>query len=62
MLMCYVGSMSSILTPMATSVVPMMMGAGGYNQKDLVKQGWLPALLMGVVAVLVGMSIYPVFH
>ena len=59
--MCYIGSMCSVMTPMATSVVPMMMGAGGYDQKALVKMGWLPALLMGVITVLVGMTLYPCF-
>ena len=59
--MCYIGSMCSVMTPMATSVVPMMMGAGGYDQKALLKMGWLPALLMGLIAVLVGMTLYPCF-
>lgn len=57
----YVGSMSSIITPMATAVVPMMMGAGGYSQKTLVKMGALPALLMGVIAVAIGMTIFPAY-
>ena len=59
--MCYIGSMCSVMTPMATSVVPMMMGAGGYDQKSLIKMGWLPALLMGVITVLVGMTLYPCY-
>ena len=59
--MCYIGSMCSLMTPMATSVVPMMMGAGGYDQKALLKMGWLPALIMGVITVLVGMTLYPCF-
>jgi len=61
MQMCYIGTMSSLLTPMATTVVPMMMGAGGYNQKDLLKMGWLPSIIMCVVTVLVGMTLYPCF-
>ena len=59
--MCYIGSMCSVMTPMATSVVPMMMGAGGYDQKSLIKMGWLPALLMGLITVLVGMTLYPCY-
>ena len=59
--MCYIGSMCSVMTPMATSVVPMMMGAGGYDQKSLLKMGWLPAILMGVITVLVGMTLYPCY-
>ena len=59
--MCYIGSMCSVMTPMATSVVPMMMGAGGYDQKALLKMGWIPSIIMGVIAVLVGMTLYPCF-
>jgi di/tricarboxylate transporter len=59
--MCYIGSMCSLVTPMATSVVPMMMGAGGYDQKALLKMGWLPSILMGVIAVAVGMTLYPCY-
>ncbi len=59
--MCYIGSMCSLLTPMATSVVPMMMGAGGYDQKVLVKLGLIPSVIMGVIAVAVGMTLYPCF-
>ena len=59
--MCYIGSMCSVMTPMATSVVPMMMGAGGYDQKSLLKMGWIPSILMGVITVLVGMTLYPCF-
>ena len=59
--MCYIGSMCSVMTPMATSVVPMMMGAGGYDQKALIKMGWLPAFLMGLITVLVGMTLYPCY-
>lgn len=61
MVMCYIGSMCSLVTPMATSVVPMMMGAGGYDQKCLLKMGWLPSILMGVIAVAVGMTLYPCY-
>lgn len=59
--MCYIGSMSSLITPMATTVVPMMMGAGGYSAKTLVKMGWLTSLMMLAATVLVGMTLYPCF-
>ena len=59
--MCYIGSMCSVLTPMATSVVPMMMGAGGYDQKALLKMGWIPSIVMAVIAVGVGMTLYPCY-
>lgn len=61
MQMCYIGSMSSLLTPMSTSIVPMMMDAGGYSQKTLIKMGWLTSLIIGVVTVAVGMTMYPCF-
>lgn len=57
--MCYIGSMSSFITPMATSVVPMMMASGGYNQRDLVKMGWIPAVICCLSTVLFGMTLYP---
>ena len=59
--MCYIGSMCSVITPMATSVVPMMMGAGGYDQKALLKMGWIPSIVMGIIAVGVGMTLYPCY-
>lgn len=59
--MCYIGSMASVITPMATSVVPLMMGAGGYDQKALFKMGWIPSILMAVISVGVGMTLYPCF-
>ncbi|WP_151075138.1 SLC13 family permease [Flintibacter sp. KGMB00164] len=62
MIMCYIGSQASVITPLATAVVPMMMGAGGYSQKTIIKMGILPALCIGVVAVGVGMTIFPAFH
>lgn len=57
--MCYIGSMSSFITPMATSVVPMMMASGGYTQKDLLKMGIIPAVISCVVTVSVGMTMFP---
>lgn len=57
--MCYIGSMCSLLTPMSTTLVPMLMQNGGFTQKDLLKVGWLPSLLLCVVTVGVGMTVYP---
>lgn len=53
-------SMSSLITPMATAVVPMAMGAGGYSQKTILKAGLLPAVVRGVAGVLIAMTLYPV--
>ncbi len=57
--LCYIGSMCSLVTPMATSVVPLMMGAGGYNEKTLLKMGWLPSIIMCIISVAVAMTLYP---
>lgn len=57
--MCYIGSMSSFITPMATSVVPIMMASGGYSQKDLVRMGVIPAVICCLSTVLFGMTLYP---
>jgi di/tricarboxylate transporter len=54
-------SMSSLITPLATAVVPMAMGAGGYSQKTILKAGWLPGLVRGVAGVLIAMTLYPAF-
>lgn len=61
MRMCYIGSMCSLMTPMATTAVPIIMGAGGYTQKDLVKMGILPAIGMCAVTVFFVMSRFPCY-
>lgn len=58
--LCFIGCFTAYLTPMATIAVPLMMGAGGYDQRDLLKLGWLPALITMVVSVPWCMMMYPV--
>lgn len=41
----------SYLTPFSTVAVPMLMSVGGYTQKDLLKAGWIPALVTTVVMI-----------
>ena len=53
--------LTAFLTPMATGAIPPMMDAGGYNQRDLLKIGWLPSVIVCVVAVLSVMTIFPAF-
>ena len=53
--------LSAFLTPSATASVPLMMAAGGYDQKDLLKMGWLPAILICVISVGVMMTIFPAY-
>ena len=55
------GAMSSILTPMATPAVPMAMAAGGYDQKSLIKQGWLISVILSVGYIFYVMTIFPAF-
>ena len=60
-LLCFSGSMSAILTPMATPAIPMAMAAGGYDQKSLLKQGWLISVLLCVGYIFFIMTVFPAF-
>ncbi len=53
------GSLTAFFTPMATPAVPMLMASGGYKLKDLVKQGWLLAIIICVVSVVWTMILFP---
>ena len=53
--------LTAFLTPMATGAIPPMMDAGGYNQRDLLKIGLLPSLVVCIVAVFSTMTIFPAF-
>lgn len=48
MIMCALASMSSLITPLSTAVVPMVMGAGGYSQKTILKAGIIPGMIRGI--------------
>lgn len=52
---------ASLLTPMATPSIPLVMGAGGYNFKDIVKTGFIPALLQVVVGMIWCTFMFPAF-
>lgn len=52
---------TTFLTPMATGTIPPMMDAGGYNQRDLLKMGWLPSVIVCIMSVLIIMTIFPAF-
>lgn len=58
--LCWIAAFTSYLTPMATIAVPLMMDAGGYDQRDLLKAGWVPAVLTTAVSVPWVMWIFPV--
>ncbi len=52
--------LTAFMTPMATAAVPYMMEYGNYGQKDLVRGGWLYALVAMVVTIGWIMTVYPV--
>ncbi|MBQ1531443.1 MAG: anion permease, partial [Solobacterium sp.] len=54
-------SLTAFLTPSATATVPLMMGFGGYDQKDLLKMGWLPSLIICIASVAITMTLIPCF-
>lgn len=52
LIMCIqMGSLVAWFTPMATAVMPIAMGAGGYTVKDLLKQGVLPGIISTIAGV-----------
>lgn len=55
------GALTAFMTPMPTAAVPYMMEYGGYSQKDLIRGGWLFAVISCVVSVGWIMTIIPVF-
>ena len=59
-ILCNIASMSSLITPMATGVVPLVMTAGGYNLKTIMKAGIIPAVVRGIVSVLATMTMFPI--
>ena len=60
-MLCMIASMTAFFSPLATAAVPVIMGAGNYKMKDLVKMGAVPAVIITIVAVGWIMTIYPVF-
>ena len=52
-------TMSSLVTPMATAVVPMAINAGGYSAKTCLKVGLIPGVVRGIVGTLIAMTLYP---
>ena len=53
--------LSSFLTPMATGTVPYMMGAGGYDQRSMLKQSVIPSVLCIAVTVIWFSLAFPLF-
>ncbi|MGN8817669.1 SLC13 family permease [Oribacterium sp. HCP28S3_H8] len=53
--------LTAYMTPMATSAVPIMMGAGGYDIKSLVKQSIIPSALFAIIYIFFTMTALPIF-
>ena len=55
------GMSTAFLTPMATGAMAIVMDLGGYDQKDLLKMGILPAIVVAILSVIWTMTIFPVY-
>ena len=54
------GALTAFMTPMPTAAVPYIMEYGGYDQRDLIRGGWLYALIACALSVGWTMTIMPV--
>lgn len=59
MIMIQAACLSAFMTPMATGAIPYIMEYGGYDQRSMVKQSWLLALICCVVSVGWIMTVFP---
>lgn len=55
----WVGCFMSYLSPLSTISIPFLMSVGGYNQRDLLKMGWIPAVLIIVTVIPWVLFIFP---
>lgn len=60
-IMCALSSMSSLITPLSTAVVPMAMNAGGYSFKTVLKVGIVPGVIRGILGALIATMLFPTF-
>lgn len=60
-MLCMIAAMTAFFTLLATPAVPVMMGAGNYSMKDLVKMGAVPFVVITIVSVGWIMTVYPIF-
>ena len=61
MVLIAAAGLTAYMTPMATSTVPIMMGAGGYDIKSLVKQSLIPSALFAAFYIFFTMTVLPCF-
>ncbi|HIR93492.1 MAG TPA: anion permease [Candidatus Egerieimonas intestinavium] len=59
-ILCIISTQVAFFTPLATPVVPVMMGVGNYTMKDLLKMGILPFIVVTVVCVGWIMTVFPI--
>ena len=50
--MLWKATFTSYLTPLSTVAIPLCMAVGGYKQKDLIRMGLVPALVISVANIL----------
>ena len=60
-ILCIIATQIAFFTPLATPVVPLMMGQGSYKMKDLIKMGIIPFVVVTVVCVGWIMTVFPIF-
>ena len=60
MILIEAGALTAFMTPMPTAAVPYIMACGGYSQRDLIRGGWLFAVVSCVISVGWIMTIMPV--
>lgn len=53
--------LAAFMTPLATTSTPVAIAYGGYDLKDLVKQGSVPGVLIGLIMVFWTMTVMPMF-
>lgn len=59
LILLYASTLTAFMTPMATGTIPVVMEYGGYDTRSLIKQGWLPSVIICIVSVLWVMTIFP---
>ena len=60
-ILCSLASMSSLITPLSTAVVPMAMNAGGYSTKTVFKAGIVHGVIRGILGTAIAMTMFPAF-
>lgn len=59
--MVWIAATASYTTPMACPLIPLVMQAGGYDFKSIVKQSLVPSLIVGLAGIVWTGILYPIF-